>query len=162
MKSAEKIVQPRKEYGTVPEGGKMLQDIDGSPFTEKTMKWFMIAVYVLLVGFGVGTGYLLASPAAADDSTSGTVVTSGQKAAGVEDTSAFKDTAVGVIEKGGMKGEGTHQLIRDGGPSQTAYMISSVVDLDQFVGKKVKIWGETVAAKKVSWLMDVGRVELQE
>ena len=140
---------------------RMLHTLDAVDSEEKNMKWFIIVVYIVLVGFGIGTGYLLASPAA-----SGSIrvipAASGQKAAGVTDTSAFKDTAVGVIQKGGSNGEGTHQLIRDGGPSQTAYLISSVVDLDQFVGKKVKIWGETVRAKKVSWLMDVGRVELQE
>ncbi|MCX6791832.1 MAG: hypothetical protein NT149_02235, partial [Candidatus Gottesmanbacteria bacterium] len=77
------------------------------------------------------------------------------------DTTTFKDSAIGVIEKDGTDGEGTHQLIRDGGPSQTVTLMSSVVDLDQYVGKKVKIYGQTLAAQKAAWLMDVGRVELQ-
>jgi hypothetical protein len=36
------------------------------------------------------------------------------------------------------------------------------VDLDEFDGKNVEIWGETVKAQKAAWLMDVGRVKLSE
>jgi len=53
-----------------------------------------------------------------------------------------------VIQKGGSDSEGTHQLIRDGGPSQTVYLVSSVVDMDQFVGKKVKVWGQNNGCSK--------------
>ena len=59
----------------------------------------------------------------------------------------------GDFAKGGIDGEGTHKLIRDGGPSKTAYLTSSVIDLDQFVGKKVKIWGETRAAQPLVALL---------
>jgi hypothetical protein len=95
------------------------------------------------------------------DATTGTKIddSSGKKA-GVEDAKSFRDSAEGVIEAGGTNGEGTHKLVRDGGPSQTAYLISSVVDLDSYVGKKVKVWGETMGAQKVSWLMDVGKIEV--
>jgi len=75
---------------------------------------------------------------------------------------AFKDTTVGTLEKGGVDSEGTHKLIREGGPSQTVYLTSSVLDLDQFVGKKVQIWGETFQAQKAGWLMDVGRLKILE
>jgi hypothetical protein len=40
-------------------------------------------------------------------------------------------------------------------------MTSSVVDLSLVLDKKVKVWGETQAAQKAGWLMDVGRVEVQ-
>ena len=66
----------------------------------------------------------------------------------------------GNLESGGINGEGTHKLIRPGGDSQTVYLTSSVLDLNQFVGKKVKVWGQTFSAKKAGWLMDVGRVEV--
>jgi len=85
-----------------------------------------------------------------------------KKIVGSEDTSIFKDQAVGVIEEGGLDEEGTHKLLREGGPSQTAYLTSSTVDLDEFIGNKVRIWGETFAGQKASWLMDVGRVEVLE
>lgn len=75
---------------------------------------------------------------------------------------AFKDTTIGVLEKGGVNGEGTHKLIREGGPSQTAYLTSSVLDLDQFTGRKVQVWGETFQAQKAGWLMDVGRLKVLE
>ncbi len=119
-------------------------------------------VYLLLVLLGVGTGYLLSQKATLPGSTSqkpGFIKT--DTVVGSTDTKTFRDSAVGVVQKGGVNGEGTHQLIREGGPSQTVYLISSVVDLDQYVGKKVKVFGETVAAQKAAWLMDVGKVELQ-
>lgn len=81
---------------------------------------------------------------------------------GVKDTSKFKDIATGVIEAGGLDGEGTHKLIREGGPSQTVYLTSSVLDLDQFVGRKGQIWGETFKAEKAGWLMDVGKIKILE
>lgn len=74
----------------------------------------------------------------------------------------FKDWAEGVIEKNEGNGEGTHKLIREGGVSQTVYLNSSVLDLDMFVGHKIKVWGQTFSSEKVGWLMDVGKVEVLE
>lgn len=122
----------------------------------------IIGVYLALILLGVGTGYLLShtgTRGSGNAAISGTVNTG--KVVGSTDTTTFKDSAVGVIQKGGTNGEGTHSLIRDGGPSQTVTLISSVVDLDQYAGKKVKVFGQTMAAKTAAWLMDVGRVELQ-
>jgi len=83
---------------------------------------------------------------------------------GSEDKQTFRDHATGVIEKNKADGktEGTHRLIREGGESQTAYLISSVVDLDSYIGKKVEVWGETNQSRKVSWLMDIGRIKILE
>ncbi len=69
---------------------------------------------------------------------------------------------MGTLEKGGIDGEGTHKLIREGGESQTAYLTSSIIDLDPLVGKKVQVWGETFKGQKAGWLMDVGRVKVLE
>lgn len=74
----------------------------------------------------------------------------------------FKDSAVGIVEKGSINGEGTHILNREGGASQRAALTSSTVDLDLFIGKKVEIKGETNASNKASWFMDVGSVKLIE
>ena len=52
--------------------------------------------------------------------------------------------------------------MRPGGPSQNVYLTSSVVDLNLFVDHKVQIWGESFAAHKAGWLMDVGRVKILE
>lgn len=84
------------------------------------------------------------------------------KTFGVVDEKAFKDQAEGEMASGGIDGEGSHHLIRDGGESQFVYLTSSIVDLDQFVGKKVRVWGQTFEAQKAGWLMDVGRLEILE
>lgn len=127
----------------------------------KKNKSIIALVYVILFIFGIGTGYLLVSKTSLGvAATVGTAINT-PKVVGVKDAT-FKDCATGVLEKEGLDGEGTHKLIREGGPSQTAYLLSSVVDMDQYVGLKVKVCGQTIAAKKVSWLMDIGRLELQE
>ncbi|PIQ70277.1 hypothetical protein COS55_02725 [Candidatus Shapirobacteria bacterium CG03_land_8_20_14_0_80_40_19] len=72
------------------------------------------------------------------------------------------DTAIGVVEKGGIDGEGTHKLLREGGPSQNIYMTSSFLDLDSFAGMKIQIWGETMKAQKAGWLMDVLKIKVLE
>lgn len=72
----------------------------------------------------------------------------------------FDSNAEGYLEEGGIEGEGSHKLLRAGGPSQTVYLTSSIVDLDQFAGMEVKIWGETFKSQKAGWFMDVGRVEV--
>jgi len=117
---------------------------------------------VLVVGLGVLTGYFIVSRGA-----EGTVLLEGgkkstkvKKTVGSADKKIFKDSAEGKLEKGGIDGEGSHKLIRPGGDSQTVYLTSSVIDLDEYAGKKVKVWGETFAAEKAGWLMDVGRLEV--
>lgn len=125
----------------------------------KTMKMntsIIIVVYIVLLLLGTGTGYLLSHKGVPGSKNS---AINTDTAVGSSDTSTFKDSAEGTIEAGGSGTEGSHKLVREGGPSQTAYLVSSVVDLDEYVGKKVRVWGQTMAAKKVSWLMDVGKVE---
>ena len=92
----------------------------------------------------------------------GAQIVESKKEVGIKDEKTFRDYAVGRIEvnDNGEVPEGSHKLIRPGGPSQTAYLTSSVVDLNQFLGKCVEVWGETFAAQKVGWLMDVGRVKI--
>jgi len=121
---------------------------------------------IVLVGLGVLTGYFVAGRSGGGGKA-GLAVTKGGKAVeisknvyGIEDEGAFKDFAEGKLEKGGIDGEGSHKLIRPGGDDQTVYLTSSVINLDQFNGKKVKVWGETFSAQKAGWLMDVGRLEL--
>lgn len=126
------------------------------------MPTIVLAVYIALVGLGVLTGFLMSrSPKILLALPGNTQTIQTDKVAGISDEKTFKDSADGVLEKGGIDGEGTHKLIREGGESQTAYLISSVVDLDLYVGKKVKVWGETFAAEKASWFMDVGKIEVQ-
>lgn len=123
-------------------------------------------VMVLIVVAGVFSGFFLAKIKGrgelklTEKGEIPQVVSKGQ-VVGSTDTTTFKDQAVGVLEKNGSEEqEGTHKLIREGGPDQTAFLISSVVDLDAYVGHKVEIWGETFYSDKVGWLMDVGRLKV--
>lgn len=98
---------------------------------------------------------LQAGPTSAEDVVAGETF-------GSSDESTFRDSAEGVIQKGGIDGEGSHHLLRPGGSMQTVYLTSSVVDLDLFVGHSAQVWGETFDAKQAGWLMDVGRVKVLE
>lgn len=93
-----------------------------------------------------------------DDST-----TDGSKtSAGILDKETFKDTAEGTLREGGFEGEGSFHLERPGGESQNVYLTSTTVDLSEFIGKKVTVWGQTFDAKKAGWLMDVGYIEISQ
>lgn len=126
-------------------------------------------VVVLVVLAGIGTGYALSLSKNAGflkdqglkREVSKEEIGKGTKV-GVADEKTFKDSAEGQLEKGGADGEGSHHLVRPGGESQNVYLTSSIIDLDQFVGRKVKVWGETFAAQKAGWLMDVGKLEVLE
>lgn len=124
----------------------------------------LISIVVVLAGIGVG--YLL-SGAGKNGSSSGglssgnSIVTS-KNEAGIADESKFSTTTDGVLEEGGIGGEGTYHLVRGSGPSQYAYLTSSVVDLSVFEGKKVQVWGDTISGKKAGWLIDVGKIKVVE
>ena len=81
---------------------------------------------------------------------------------GSKDDSTFKDSAEGVLLVGGVNGEGSYHVVREGGESQNVYLTSSVVDLGLFVNHKVVVRGETFKAQKAGWLMDVGQVKVLE
>jgi len=131
---------------------------DSQPTFRLSSPKVMIAAAALIIA-GVVTGFLLTKAPKNQTQVKGTGATPAMiktdTEVGSTDTKTFRDTATGVIEAGGLNGEGTHKLIRDGGPSKTAYMISSVIDLDQYVG-------ETLKAQRAPWLMDVGRLKLVE
>jgi hypothetical protein len=123
-----------------------------------------LVIVILLSVLGAGTGYALSrySSSTGNDvpilPKKNTVATG--QTFGSDDTETFKDTAEGVLKEGGIDGEGQYHLERPGGESQNVYMTSSTVDLSKFKGKKIKVWGQTQAAQKAGWLMDVGRVEV--
>lgn len=128
----------------------------------KDMKRMLWGVYIVLVVLGIGTGYLLARNISyAASPVLGGIGGGTDKVVGVSDSRSFPDSAEGTLEEGGLDGEGTHKLIREGGPSQTVYLVSSVIDMSQYTGKHVVVWGQTMTAKKAPWLMDVGKIELK-
>jgi hypothetical protein len=131
-----------------------------------TRNLFIFLIIAAVLG-GI-TGYALSNKkqvGAGSALTSGSVESSEIKKGtivGSNDTKTFKDTASGKLANGGIDSEGQYHLVRPGGDSQNVYLTSSSVDLSKFVGKKIKIWGQTQAAQYAGWLMDVGRVEVLE
>ena len=138
-----------------------------APKQAKLTKIIPYLVVVLLVGLGIFTGLVASSVQKAKAQN--------QQAKSIEEeelspqqqesfAQTFRDEAEGTVEKNDdldKYAQGTHKLLRPGGESQTAYLTSSVLDLDEYVGKKVKVFGETFGSSQVGWLMDVGKVEVQ-
>ncbi len=122
-----------------------------------------ISILVLSVVLGAASGYLFAGSAKGKAASSTAATTQVAKTA-QQDNRTFRDFAEGTIQKkddskGDDYSEGTHLLIRDG--AVPVALTSSVVDLSQYEGKKVKVFGETQKAIKEGWLMDVGKVEVK-
>lgn len=119
---------------------------------------------VVIILLGVFSGYILTGRQrnSSINQSKGRVGGSDQAAVGSKDSKTFRDSAEGDLKAGGNNGEGTHSLIRPGGESQTVSLTSSVLDLTQFEGKKVRVWGETFAGQSSGWFMDVGKVEVIE
>lgn len=137
-----------------------------TPVTNNPKKvWPYVIGAFLVVLIGVGTAWLISSKVMNKSGSSGKAapgvkVTSTE--AGKLDPNIKYDTATGMLQAGGLNGEGTHHLVRDGGASKNVYLTSSVVDLSLFVDKKVNIWGDTLASKKVGWLMDVAKIQVTQ
>lgn len=148
----------------------VIRSLEGNK-KSKFGKYTNLVSVLMVLGLGLGTGFLLAQVTIAtgvvdkkvevleiaDDAQikKGTVV-------GADDKSQFPDVAEGELVDGGIDGEGTHHLERPGGESQNVYLTSSNVILDKFIGRKVKVNGKTFDAQKAGWLMDVGKLEVIE
>jgi len=130
--------------------------------TKKT--WALPGLLIFLVVaivLGTITGFIINKVAKpGQKTTSSTTSTSTGTKVGVTDKKTFRDKAEGVLKEGGIDGEGNFHLVRPGGESQNVYLTSTTVDLTPFVGKKVRVWGETFTGQKAGWLMDVGLVEV--
>lgn len=128
------------------------------------IKFLPVLLVILVLVLGITTGYFFSLGGRKSSSKITRGISQKDLVKGKEfgAKNASKDTAIGVLEKGGLDGEGTHRLLREGGPSQTLYLTSSVLDLDQFVGKKIQIWGETYKAQKAGWFMDLQRLKILE
>lgn len=116
-------------------------------------------ISILVVLAGIGTGYFISGikKAVPEIGTTGEIKNT-QDEAGIKDVSEY-ETTDGVLEEGGIGGEGTYHLVRGSGPSQYAYLTSSVIDMSPFVGEKVQIWGNTISGKKAGWLLDVVKIK---
>ena len=134
----------------------VIRDLDSNKNKLSAQPFFIVLVLVIFVG--VIIGFFASTFLAKSQITSQNITT--QKTAGIADKKTFKDKAEGTLKEGGVDGEGNFHLVRPGGESQNVYLPSSTVDLSQYVGKKVRVWGETFQAEKAGWLMDVGLVEV--
>lgn len=141
---------------------QVMHDFDESKSGFFSMK--LVLTLIIVAVLGIGTGYMLRLGSVGNSVFPGGGVMGGSaqkgKTYGSNDTKTYKDVAEGVLEEGGIEGEGQYHLVRPGGESQNVYLTSSTVDLAQFQKKKVKVWGQTQDAQKAGWLMDVGRVEV--
>lgn len=155
------------ESGTEAPAAPILKQVEVKTEGKRKFPGAMAGLVILIIGAGIASGYGLSrlGGGATGLKSMAEVSQAGFQAGdvvGSADEKTFRDQAVGVLDRGGIDGEGSHRLDREGGESQTVYLTSSVVDLNQFVGHKVEVWGETFAAQKAGWLMDVGRVKIVE
>jgi len=132
---------------------------------KKSAKPALVIIVIILAG--VVSGYFLANRGVTTSEKitelmGGAQMVQGPKEVGIKDETLFPDSAQGRIEINDSEvvTEGSHKLIRPGGESQTAHLTSSVLDLSQFLGKCVQVWGETFAGQQAGWLMDIGRVKV--
>lgn len=122
------------------------------------MKSLIVAFIVVVAG--VATGYMLSGASANGSSPSPTSNVATDQAGEVQvNEEIFSDVAQGVLREGGTEGEGTHYLDTGAGAEKYVYLLSTVLDLDPFVGKKVEVQGQTLAAENAGWLMDVGKIK---
>lgn len=122
-------------------------------------KFFGLLIAAIISGLVVGLGLTKVQKLTKTETKTKTTVQV-KKTVGIADKKTFKDKAEGILKEGGIDGEGNFHLERPGGASQNVYLTSSTVDLSQYVGQKVRVWGQTFSAEKAGWLMDVGLVEL--
>jgi hypothetical protein len=127
-------------------------------------KFVMIAGVILVILIGLGVGFLVSSKKSEvkKPEIAGSNIVVSANEAGVKDPSIIKDvtTATGVLQMGGIKGEGLYHIERSGGATQTVYLNSTTVDMSSFVGKKVQVWGQTLSAHYAQWLMDVMKIKI--
>ena len=149
-----------------PQEPKPQSNLRAVPAKNNLKKLLPIVLVVVIIAAGVASGLVFSSIGKSAKL---------QQTAGAEEelpkevkesfAQTFRDQAEGIVEKNDKLdkyAQGTHKLIRPGGESQTAFLTSSVLDLDDYVGKKVKVYGETFGSSQVGWLMDVGKVEVIE
>lgn len=163
--SEQNIQPPSSTSGQ--ENQSVLRSFSGPKNKKNKMKKLItptLALLIIIAGIGSGWGLSRISananssnPNQTDESTK-----ESKTEAGMENSGQFSDEAEGVLMEGGYEGEGTHYLDRGLGPEKNVYLTSTVINLQNFVGKKVKVWGNTLSAQKVGWLMDVGRIKVSQ
>ena len=145
---------------------QLIRNLEEQPEHETFNFPFLAGTLVMAIVLGIFSGFLLSKTKAATKiaSLSGKATTSAKedtgKAVGVADEKTFPDKTEGVLQAGGLDGEGSFHLERPGGKTQWAYLTSTTVDMTPFVGKKVRLWGKTYQGEKAGWLMEVGLIKI--
>ena len=106
-----------------------------------------LGIAIAAVVLGTLTGFILSTKSSGSKISSSLSSNTKAKTA-QQDTQTFKDFAEGTIKtrpqpSDNEYSEGTHLLVREG--AVPVALTSSVVDLSQYEGKKVKVFGETFA-----------------
>lgn len=145
-----------------PDPARHPERSEGSHHEIPTKK--LVGIFIGLILLGTVSGFVISKVQSVVRMRSLSSDTAEKEApkevAGIKDKETFKDSATGILKPGGFEGEGSHHLERPGGKSQNVYVTSSTVDLDEYTDHKVTVWGQTFAAEKAGWLMDVGLVEV--
>ncbi|MEK7110146.1 MAG: hypothetical protein AAB876_02895 [Patescibacteria group bacterium] len=144
------------------ENNNLIHIIDSKEVDDVSyVSFFTYVAVAVVVGALVGFGFSRFNKKTITNN-SGNEVKNTAQSAGIVDKKTFKDSVEGILREGGIDGEGNFHIERPGGVSQNAYLTSSTVDLSNYIGKKVKVWGQTFAGQKAGWLMDVGLVEVEK
>lgn len=124
----------------------------------------LIAAVVIISGIiGILSGFSMSKNGGSGGGLGAAITGASAPKTAQQDNRTFRDFAEGTLKvkpapkNPNQYSEGTHVLERTG--AVPVALTSSVVDLTQFEGKKVKVFGETQKALKEGWLMDVGKVE---
>ena len=139
--------------------------------TEKLTKHFLnpvnpirliVSIIVITGLLGIFSGFSMSKKAGTSGGTLNSLGSTGSPKTAQQDNTTFRDFAEGTLKakpqsKNGQYSEGTHVLERADAVPVT--LTSSVVDLSQYEGKHIKVFGETQKALSAGWLMDVGKVE---
>lgn len=160
MKKIEPVVEtPNKVMADKP----LIKELEPVSETKVTISLPMIIFALAIIVAGGITGYVLAggrSPVSGGGTTQstggeGTVA----NVVGI-DCKQTGEVPEGILKAGGIDGEGSHHLEREGGPVKTVYLTSSVIPLDDYLDKKVRLCGSTFDSESAGWFMDVERLEV--
>ena len=164
--------KPTQTQNTVPTTGvvakplstsSVMQSFSSPKHSVSGVKSLLILLLMVVLGMGAGYGASLITARTGTSILPQALNPNAPmkgKMYGNGDAAVFKDTAEGVVKGGGIEGEGQYHLVRPGGDSQNVYMTSSDIDLSQFIGEKIKVWGQTQKAQKAGWLMAVSYTHL--